>query len=243
MAKEISKSQIDWLGERLKLSKTEEELRLLEQYRHSFRAAHGFVYKEIREKLLLEPTKRRTKTTQSIVDKLHRESIRLTQIQDIAGCRIVAKNIADQDKIIKKLGKLFDDIKIKDRREKPSYGYRAVHVIVFIEKKAMEIQVRTELQHLWAELSEKLADIFGQEVKYGAGEELCKNLLNIFSGKVEGLEGIEIRLAIRHRAKPETRMKVIELKKKLKKKLLLQKQELLAEISSAIKEFKKLKRH
>ena len=136
MAKEISKSQIDRLGERLKLSKTEEELRLLEQYRHSFRTAHEFVYKEIQEKLLLEPTKRRTKTTQSIVDKLQRESIRLTQIQDIAGCRIIARDIADQDKIVQRLSNLFDDVKIIDRREKPSHGYRAVHVIALIKKKS-----------------------------------------------------------------------------------------------------------
>ena len=177
MAKEISKSQIDRLGERLKLGKTEDDLRLLEQYRHSFRAAHEIVYKEIREKLLLEPTKRRTKTTQSIVDKLLRESIRLTQIQDIAGCRIVATHIADQDEIIEQFSKLFDEVKIIDRREKPSHGYRAIHVIVFIEKKAIEIQVRTALQQLWAELSEKFADMLGQDVKYGGGLERFKNFL------------------------------------------------------------------
>ena len=109
MAQETSKSHIDRLGKRLKLGKVEDDLHLLEQYRHSFRAAHEFVYRELREKLLLEPTKRRTKTTQSIVDKLLRGSIKLTQIQDIAGCRIVVKDIADQNKIVDQLRILFDN--------------------------------------------------------------------------------------------------------------------------------------
>jgi putative GTP pyrophosphokinase len=181
MAQEISKTQIDRLGKRLKLGKVEDDLRLLEQYRHSFRAAHEFVYKELREKLLLEPTKRRTKTTQSIVDKLLRGSIKLTQIQDIAGCRIVAKDVVDQNKIVDQLKALFTDHKIIDRREKPSHGYRAVHVIVFINSKTVEVQVRTELQDLWAELSEKCADTFGQTIKYGAGNEKVLAILESLS--------------------------------------------------------------
>ena len=35
----------------------------------------------------------------------------------------------------------------------------------------VEIQVRTQLQHVWAELSEKLADRYGMDVKYGGGPE------------------------------------------------------------------------
>ncbi len=194
MAKEISKSQIDRLGERLQLGKTEDDLRLLEQYRHSFRTAHEFVYKEIREKLSLELTKRRTKTTQSIVDKLLRESIRLTQIQDIAGCRIIARDIADQDKIVQQLCELFNDIKLIDRRTKPSHGYRAIHVIVFIKNKAIEIQVRTAIQHLWAELSEKYADMCGQKIKYGKGEEQYQHLLSEWSSIIKRYEDYEVIL-------------------------------------------------
>jgi ppGpp synthetase/RelA/SpoT-type nucleotidyltranferase len=42
----------------------------------------------------------------------------------------------------------------------------------------VEIQVRTRLQHVWAELSEKLADQLGNEVKYGGGPALIKQLLD-----------------------------------------------------------------
>lgn len=56
-----------------------------------------------------------------------------------------------------------------DRREDPSHGYRAVHVIAEISGKPVEIQVRTSLQHLWAELSEKLSDHRDPAIKYGGG--------------------------------------------------------------------------
>ncbi len=237
MAQETSKSHIDRLGKRLKLGKVEDDLHLLEQYRHSFRAAHEFVYRELREKLLLEPTKRRTKTTQSIVDKLLRGSIKLTQIQDIAGCRIVVKDIADQNKIVDQLRILFDNHKIKDRRENPSHGYRAVHVIVFVNGKAVEIQVRTELQHLWAEKSEKLADSFGQEVKYGGGEELVRKDLKVSSDNVKILEDVEVGLEVYRSKNPKANItQVIN----LEKLLLRVKKGQQDAMDNMVKEFEKL---
>jgi ppGpp synthetase/RelA/SpoT-type nucleotidyltranferase len=56
--------------------------------------------KTIRDQLGLEPTGRPAKSTTSITEKLHRESIRLTQIQDIAGCRIVISDIAEQERVV-----------------------------------------------------------------------------------------------------------------------------------------------
>jgi hypothetical protein len=55
---------------------------------------------------------------------------------------------------------------IDDRRVRPSNGYRAVHVIVDADR-PVEIQVRTHWQHWWAEFSEAMAVIYGDEVKYG----------------------------------------------------------------------------
>lgn len=188
MNKTISKSQIDRLGERLKKGKSSEaDLQLLEQYRQSFGAAYEIVRNAIREKLSLETTGRQ-KTTQSIVDKLRRESIRLTQIQDIAGCRLLVSDIAHQNEVVASLRNHFEDVTIVDRRENPSHGYRAVHVIVRCEGRLIEIQVRTALQQLWAELSEKLADIFGQEVKYGGGTDEIQHVLQKCSTMVSDYE-------------------------------------------------------
>ena len=87
----LSKTQIDKLGERLKSGSPDEaDLRELDEYRRSFGAGYEHVVGLVRGRLRLEPTGRPAKSTSSIVDKLRRESIRLTQIQDIAGCRIEA---------------------------------------------------------------------------------------------------------------------------------------------------------
>src|SRR3954471_23032236 len=108
MSKEVSKTQIDRLGERLKRGQiTEVDLRLLDAYRRTFTPSYEFVVGSIRDKLKLEPTGRPAKSTISIIDKLKRESIRLTQIQDIAGCRIIVDDIAGQDSIVQSLTDLF----------------------------------------------------------------------------------------------------------------------------------------
>ena len=54
-----------------------------------------------------------------------------------------------------------------DRRAVPSHGYRAVHVIVTVDHRLVEIQVRTTLQDLWAQVVERLADQWGRGIRYG----------------------------------------------------------------------------
>jgi putative GTP pyrophosphokinase len=171
MSKEISKTQIDRLGDRIKRGHiTEDDLRLLDRYRRSFTPAYEVVVGDIRNKLDLEPTGRPAKSTTSIADKLKRESIRLTQIQDIAGCRIVIEDIEEQESVTQSLKDLFPQAAVMDRRAKPSHGYRAVHVIVNHDGRLIEIQVRTRLQQVWAELSEKYSDIIDPSIKYGGGD-------------------------------------------------------------------------
>lgn len=55
------------------------------------------------------------------------------------------------------------------------HGYRAVHVIVFLDDARVEVQVRTALQHEWAEAFEKFADRVGRGVRYGLGVEPLPN--------------------------------------------------------------------
>ena len=192
----ISKTQIDRLGDRLRKGPlSESDLTLLDGYRRSFGEAYEDVVRTIRERLKLEPTGRPAKSTGSIIEKLHRESIRLSQVQDIAGCRIVVNDIGEQERVIAALRDNFPGASVMDRREKPSYGYRAVHVIAKVSGKLTEIQVRSALQHLWAELSEKLSDVVDPAIKYGGGEDkIRRELIETSEGvrKYEELEeGIE----------------------------------------------------
>jgi len=191
----MTKTQIDLLGERLKKEPvTEDDLRLLDQYRRSFMGTYETVVEVIRTQLGLNPTGRPAKSTSSIIEKLSRESIRLTQIQDIAGCRIVVQDIFAQDKTVNKMSDCFDNIKIVDRRDKPSYGYRAVHLIVKHCDKVIEIQIRTQWQHLWAELSEKFSDVVDPMIKYGGGDENIRNRLIQISQSMEDFESAEKNL-------------------------------------------------
>ena len=195
MANEISKTQIDRLGDRLRKGNiTEADLRLLDEYRRSFSKAYEFVVGAIRNELALEPTGRPAKSTTSISEKLLRESIRLTQVQDIAGCRVVVAGIIEQNQVVDSLMQLFDNASIIDRREHPSHGYRAVHVIVRRNDNLVEIQVRTSLQHVWAELSEKLSDTVDPAIKYGGGDESLLKILSSWSGVVAGEEALEVSL-------------------------------------------------
>ena len=196
MAATLSKTQIDRLGDRLRQGlPSEADLRLLDDYRLSFGEAYDTVVRTIRDQLKLEPTGRPAKSTSSIVDKLNRETIRLNQVQDIAGCRIVVADVTEQEQVVKSLKDSLPRVSIVDRRVNPSYGYRAVHVIAEISGKLVEIQVRTPLQHLWAELSEKFSDVVDPAIKYGSGPDEIRRLLSTASRVVGNFEDTEREFA------------------------------------------------
>jgi putative GTP pyrophosphokinase len=102
-------------------------------------------------------------------------------MQDIAGCRLIVQDLATQDEVVERLKELFDKLTIDDRRERPSHGYRAVHVIVNYSGKLIEIQIRTSLQDGWAQFSEKLSDVVDRGIKYGGGDSEVVSLLAILS--------------------------------------------------------------
>ena len=115
----------------------------------------------------------RPKTTQTIIEKLRRHGdMSLARMQDLAGIRIVgAFDTAGQDRLAEEIAALFPadprPPRIVDRRANPSHGYRAVHVIVTLDGVTIEVQVRTFMEHLWADLMERLADRLGRQIRYG----------------------------------------------------------------------------
>lgn len=169
---ELSRSQIDKLGRRLRRAGpnnvSDEDLDLLEEVL----AAHGQVLAAVHERLakaLGLPVTSRTKTTGTLVEKLQRSpNMALSRMQDIAGARLrVEMNRTEQDQLVARIVELFPGADVKDRRAEPSHGYRAVHVIVEVNQRLVEIQVRTGLQDLWAQVVERLADRWGRGIRYG----------------------------------------------------------------------------
>ena len=172
-------------------SPTEADLRLLDEYRRSFGQAYDAVVRMIRKRLNLKPTGRPAKSTSSIIAKLRRESSRLSQVQDIAGCRVIVANIKAQERAVQSLRRAFPNAIIVDRRTNPSHGYRAVHVIARISEQLIEVQVRSTLQHLWAEFSERLSDRVDPSIKYGSGNAQIRQVLSQTSEMVTEFEDLE----------------------------------------------------
>lgn len=175
-----SREQIKKLGERLASGDhvSDDDLRLLEE----LVACHMQALEVGRPRLdgLAEAVgtpalhiTHRAKTTQTIIEKLRREhEMSLARMQDLAGIRVVAGvSFEQQDALAAEVARRFPadprEPKLVDRRARPSYGYRAVHVIVSLDGVSVEVQVRTYLQHVWADLMERLADRLGRQIRYG----------------------------------------------------------------------------
>jgi ppGpp synthetase/RelA/SpoT-type nucleotidyltranferase len=115
----------------------------------------------------------RVKTTATILEKLRRNGGHtLSSVHDLAGMRIVVSGgRTEQDRVAEQICEAFSDgsrtPRTIDRRLQPVQGYRAVHVIIYPDAYPIEVQVRTEWQHLWAEWFERLADQYGRGIRYG----------------------------------------------------------------------------
>ncbi|HWT06145.1 MAG TPA: hypothetical protein VN224_10345 [Xanthomonadales bacterium] len=166
----LSKSQLDKLGSRLRNSAEPDDadLVLLDRYRERFIAVNDAILDELRQITSFD-IESRHKSVPSIVAKLRRrQPARLSAIQDLAGARIIVSDLPAQDEMVQTLVARYPDATIDDKRSRPTFSYRAVHVVVNAPL-PYEIQVRTTIQHNWAQLSERLADRYGFELKYGGG--------------------------------------------------------------------------
>lgn len=120
----------------------------------------------------------RLKRKPQIIRKLNRLSVRLTQLQDIGGCRIIIEKNELVDKIVDfikvKIGKTEDLrlVRITDYREKGRdvTGYRSVHLLLERNGKKLELQIRSRIQHYWAESIERTSVIYGHHIKESEGD-------------------------------------------------------------------------
>ena len=126
---------------------------------------------------------RRLKRARSILSKISRDSMRLTQMQDIGGCRAVLPDIQSVY-LIKELylndRSQHELIAIDDYIQKPKdSGYRSLHLIFKFNSRGypqynkllIEVQLRTVAQHAWATAVETVGALSGQALKSSEGEQ------------------------------------------------------------------------
>ena len=173
----LSRSSIDALGRRIakEAAPSATDLATLAALQREYASALDAVGEVLRREFGTPPRFARTalaitprvKTPTTLIDKLRRGTS-LSTAQDIVGLRIVgAMNLKEQDAFTATLLELLPDSKVFDRRRKPTYGYRAVHVVARYSGVPVEIQIRTRFQQAWAEATERLADAWGRGIRYG----------------------------------------------------------------------------
>lgn len=128
----------------------------------------------------------RLKRLSSIEGKLRRQSTRLTQMQDIGGCRAVVSSVAKAND----LANMYLDeerqahkfVNISDYIDNPKTdGYRGIHLVYRYQSRStkndcyddllIEIQLRTRLQHAWATAVETATTFTRQALKWRGGSE------------------------------------------------------------------------
>lgn len=169
VASRKSKTAIDKLGDALRESPDDPDVvAMLQELRAEYGAPAAGAQEALRT-LGIPDSGSRVKTDKTIIDKLLRNrSMRLSQMQDIAGVRVVRDiTLSEQSRLARQIHASFAKAIVDDLRHRPHHGYRAVHVIAQVSGYPVEIQVRTELQHFWAEAFEKLAGITGRGIQYG----------------------------------------------------------------------------
>jgi hypothetical protein len=172
VARSLSTNQIDKLGGRLRVAQTiaSADRALLEQLLGDHALATAEIQRFLTDRLGLE-TSSRVKREAGIVEKLRRQpSLPLSRMWDLGGVRVVREMTrAEQDDLRDQIVAVLADpaIRVLDRRASPRHGYRAIHVITQAQGCRIEIQVRTRLQHYWAELIETFAGRWGRQVRYG----------------------------------------------------------------------------
>jgi putative GTP pyrophosphokinase len=114
----------------------------------------------------------RLKRTPQILNKLDRfSSMRLTQMEDVAGCRaILSGGAAEVSGVLKRIRRNWEVLRMDDYAALPKEtGYRGLHVVVRRNGHPVEIQLRTPSQHEWAEAVERFAARTRFPLKDGKG--------------------------------------------------------------------------
>ena len=137
----------------------------------------------------IEQVDGRVKKISSILEKAQKKNIDLedieTQIEDIAGIRIICQFVEDIDKVVDIIRNR-DDMEIKSEKDyinnQKASGYRSYHIIIYYKVETLngskrlqaEIQIRTLAMNFWATIEHSLQYKYKQNMP----EHIRKKLLN-----------------------------------------------------------------
>ncbi len=216
IVKKYSKSHTDKAGiilSQKKISEKErdEALEVLSEWRrlHSY-PMHIFkkTLKTYSETIDLKSiSAQRLKRVPSILKKLNRSyennegNIKLTRMQDIAGCRAIMTSMFEVNKLREK----YKNSKIRHKKirekdyilEPKEDGYRSIHLVYKYESDRerkeyngllVEVQIRSKLQHIWATTVETTSFFIGQAIKLAEGEEKWNDFFKLISSAFAKME-------------------------------------------------------
>ena len=192
----LTNQQIDAAGDRLRDAQQppSDDLAIYEEYRASFRepvaSVMGMVLELTLDAELLELGGRQ-KTVESVVAKLRAQDIALTEITDIGGVRIVLPSLAEVNRVHQALDEGLI-AQVKDYRGTGTKrGYRALHLILrAAPDQVVELQIRSQIHNVWANLSERLQQRTGHDIKHAMGPAALLDALEELSEYGRAVDGM-----------------------------------------------------
>ena len=210
IAPQYSKRRVDRAGQVLAEAPVErlpeDDLRVFANWRssHAFPLNTFQVYLRGRARAVSSDpvVSQRLKRTPSTIEKLRRfPRMKLSQMQDIGGCRAVVDTVDE----VRLLREAYRSSRIrhcpvngKDYITAPKdSGYRGVHLVYRYRSPRnetyngllIEIQLRTRLQHAWATAVETAGAFLGQALKSSEGEEEWLRFFALASSAFALVEG------------------------------------------------------
>ena len=188
-----SKSRVNRAGERVrKGTATAEDLHVIDEWR----AAHRAVLNTFKANLIQRGRGKgvvfaqRHKRKKTIFDKLQRyRDMSLSRMDDVAGCRLIFKNVKDLYAFREHFHKARFNHKRRNADDKDKYdyikkpkstGYRGIHDVYEYDVNSeigkplaglyVEIQYRTLVQHAWATTVEVIGFITESQPKFQQGD-------------------------------------------------------------------------
>jgi hypothetical protein len=177
---------------------------------NNWRAAHAYPLNTFQTTLRRNAKKietevivaQRIKRLESIHRKLtSNSSMRLTQMQDIAGCRVVLKDINSIGQILNLYSTSRFGHKLRSEKdyilEPKKDGYRSHHLVYQYKGTnkttaytdlRIEIQIRTQLQHAWATAVEAVGLFTRQALKSNQGSQDWLRFFSLMGSAIAAIE-------------------------------------------------------